>query len=308
MYLKIYKIGVWIFNISMPLILGFVIRFLIDPLIKYFHNVDRRVVCIGIYILIMSVFLGGLYLIVPNIIKQCIELYSDYDVSKIESYINPFFKPIYDFMESIKVFDFLLKLLNGLTASIFYWSGNVLIAFGLSFYLVYDDVSVCRLIDKTNFKYKEKIIKLFQGLKEITYAFLQATVLDFIIFYVICAITFKIIGLDFVWYIALFLAITNLIPIIGPYFGGIPVVIYAFFSSITLGYISVLAVIVLQIIESSFIQPLLFKKCIKISPIVLIVALGVFGDLFGIMGMILTPLLLAYYNIIKNICFNIENK
>lgn len=97
----------------------------------------------------------------------------------------------------------------------------------------------------------------------------------------------------FIW-IALFLAITNLIPYIGPYIGGIPIVIYEYVINPQLGYTTLMTIVVLQYVESSYIQPYLFSRCIHLHPIALILALTFFGDLFGVIGMIFSPLFLSY--------------
>ena len=60
------------------------------------------------------------------------------------------------------------------------------------------------------------------------------------------------------------------------------------------GYIAFLIVIILQYLESSYLQPYLFQKCIDVHPIALFFALSFFGDLFGIIGMIFSPLFLVY--------------
>ena len=264
-------------------------------------------VCILIYVFIMLLFVGGLYLLIPGVIDQCMYLYTHYDWNHIESYIHPTFKPIYDFLVSVNVWDFLFGIVSNMSEAVSYWVTNILLAFGISFYLVYDDFHIHHWVQKKEFAYKKQILSVLHQTKEVTYAFIKATFLDFIFFFVVSVIVFGWIGYDYVYYIALFLALTNLIAYVGPYIGGIPVVIYGFFLSTDIGYLSLLAVIVLQMIESNFVQPLLFKKCLATYPIASIVALSVFGDFFGIIGMIIAPLLLAYLIIIKNV-FIVEKK
>lgn len=300
-YLQIFAIIQWLFTISMPLILAFVFRFLFDPITKHLTTRNRKIVCVFIYAAFLMAFVAGLYVLIPMVIEQCMNIYQNYDLSHIEKYMHPFFKPIYQFLLSMDIWDFLFDTFCNMSESISYWLTNLLLAFGISFYLVYDDFHITTWLKKKKFSYKTQIITFLQESKEVTYAFIKATFLDFIFFFIASVIIFYSIGFDYVYYIAFFLSLTNLIAYIGPYIGGIPIIIYGFFISTNIGYLTLLAIIILQIIESNFVQPLLFKKCLATSPIASIVALSIFGDFFGIIGMIIAPLLLAYLIIIKNI-------
>ena len=106
-------------------------------------------------------------------------------------------------------------------------------------------------------------------LKLTTYQFMKSMILDFFFFFLMCFIPFFFINQNFAIWIALFLSLTNLIPYVGPYIGGIPVVIYEFFIDQHLGYASLIVIMVLQYLESSYLQPYLFSKGIHLHPILL---------------------------------------
>lgn len=298
-YLHIVDICIWIFHICMPLFLAFLFRFILDPVISIFHKVNRKVVCSIVYAIIILLFFALLYVIIPRFIQQCVYIYTNYDLTNLDNYIHPFFKPMYDFLVSIKIFDVLLGMLQTAINGFMYWGSNILIGFGISFYLVFDDISVCKLVKKSKLLHQDRIVDTLENLKQTTYAFFKASFLDFVVFFVGSYLVFLLIGLDFLLYISIFLAATNLIPYIGPFIGGIPVIVYGFTIDISIGYMCVFAVLLLQLVESNFIQPMLFKKCLSTNPVVLIIALTIFGDWFGITGMIVTPLILSYISIIK---------
>lgn len=299
-YLRIVEIFIWLFHISMPVILAFIFRFILDPIIAYFYKVNRKVVCGILYTCIVLLFFGLLYAVIPGLIDEVVDLYSQYDVMNLEEYIHPFFKPIYNFLISIGIFNVFLSMFQTVFNSFMYWGSKILIAFGISFYLLFSDISVCNLLTKTNLPYQKTVIDVLQQIKKTTFAFFKATSLDFLAFFIGSLAIFYVIGLDYVVYIALFLAFTNLIPYLGPFIGGLPVIVYGFTISSSIGYMCVGAILILQFVESNFIRVLLFKKCLYIHPIILIVSLTIFGDWFGITGMIVTPLILAYISIIKN--------
>ena len=88
----------------------------------------------------------------------------------------------------------------------------------------------------------------------------------------------------------LFCAVTDIIPFIGPYIGGIPAVLVGFSMSPTTGLLALLAVVLCQCLENYFLQPVVMGKTMKLHPVTIIVGLLIFNNLFGIIGMVLaTP-------------------
>lgn len=305
---EIQKTFLYIFNLLFPLLIALFFHFLLDPLIDYFtsERLDRRVVVIHLYLSVSLLFIIICYFIAPYIVDQCVKLYNDYSHGSLR--LHPIFISAFDFLKQYNVLDYLMGMLNGWTQSVIYWVTNILLAMGISFYLSFDNL---HLIEKAiafmPFEKQGKCMQTLKRIKLLTYQFMKSLVFDFMFFFFLCLIPFFFIDPElFVW-IALFLSITNLIPYIGPYIGGIPVIIYEFVSHPQMGYAAVLAVIVLQYLESSYLQPYLFSKCIKLHPIALFLALTFFGDLFGLVGMIFSPILLSYtiliFRLLKDLNF-----
>lgn len=292
---QIQKLLCYIFNLLFPLIIALFFHFLLDPLIDYFtsERLNRKIVVIHIYISLSLLFIIACYFIAPYIVDQCLSFYKQYCHGRLK--LNPIFETIFQFLKQYQVLDYLVKLLNGWTQSLIYWFTNILLAIGISFYLSYDNL---HLIEKSiifiPFQHQGLCMQTLKKIKLLTYQFMKSLILDFLCFFLMCLIPFFFIDSSYFLWIALFLAMTNLIPYIGPYIGGIPVIIYEYFINPQLGYAALIAVIVLQYLESSYLQPYLFSKCIQLHPIALFIALTFFGDLFGLVGMIFSPLFLSY--------------
>ena len=125
--------------------------------------------------------------------------------------------------------------------------------------------------------------------------------------------------------IALIAAIFNLIPYIGPLFGGILVVILATTSNLGLDFSSVIlpkltylivGYLVIQLVDNFLNQPLIFGNSVKSHPLEIFLAILVFGLLFGIGGLIIAvPLytaikviskeFLSEYRIVKKLTQNL---
>lgn len=101
----------------------------------------------------------------------------------------------------------------------------------------------------------------------------------------------------FVVTIGLFFGITNIIPFIGPFIGGIPVVSIMYFTEdfVQLPYyriIIAILILIIQQIDGNILKPLILGSTAKINAVIILFGLTVFGSLFGIVGfLIATPIM-----------------
>jgi predicted PurR-regulated permease PerM len=108
----------------------------------------------------------------------------------------------------------------------------------------------------------------------------------------------------FVVTIALFVGITNIIPFIGPFIGGIPVVLLMFFTEsfeVAPYYTIAMAILILVIqqIDGNVLKPLIFGNTAKINAVIILFGLTLFGSLFGIVGfLIATPIMAMIRSIV----------
>lgn len=66
--------------------------------------------------------------------------------------------------------------------------------------------------------------------------------------------------------------------------------------------------VIVQSIENYVLQPIVMSKSIKISPILIIIGLLVFGNLFGVLGMILATPILAIIKVFIEYLKKARNK
>lgn len=291
----ILDVFLYIFHLFLPIFIALFFHLLLEPIIQYMSSerLERKIVVIHLYLSFSLLFLIACYFLAPYILEQCLHFYKQYCDGSL--YIHPLLKSIYDFLQQYQILDHLILMFNGWTQSLFYWIGQILLALGISFYLSYDNIHLLeKCIAYLPFDKQGICMQTLKKLKLITYQFIKSMFLDFIVFFLMCFFVFFFIDENLVVWIALFLAITNLIPYVGPYIGGIPVVIYEYIQNPQYGYYALIAILVLQYIESSYLQPYLFSKSIKLHPIALFIALTFFGDFFGLIGMIFSPLFLSY--------------
>ena len=292
---KIYDVFLYIIFLLLPLFIGIFLNFILEPVIECFvsDRIKRKVVVINVYLFIILFFIILVSLFVPFFIEQCQLFYKDFKAGVIS--FHPIVETIYTFLKQYNILEGLMGVINETTKNVFFFVSNILIGIGISFYLSFDNMHIIdKLIIYLPFNKQVIYMKTLKKIKLVTHQFIKSVTLDFIIFFFVSTGVFFFIDRDVCIWIGLFLSITNLIPYVGPIIGGLPVIIYEYIVSPRSGCIALVVIVILQYVESSYIQPALFSKKLNLHPIALFISLSFFGDLFGIVGMILSPLFLIY--------------
>ena len=97
----------------------------------------------------------------------------------------------------------------------------------------------------------------------------------------------KFSGVPFAALIALFVAIADLIPLVGATLGAVVACIAAFLHSVPAGIAAVIFFVVYQQLENHLLQPLIFARTVKLNPLAVLVAILLATELAGILGALL---------------------
>ncbi|MFL6145418.1 MAG: AI-2E family transporter [Labedaea sp.] len=108
---------------------------------------------------------------------------------------------------------------------------------------------------------------------------------------VICGgLTFAVLaimGVPFAGLIALFVAIADLIPLIGATLGAVVAGLAGFIHSTTAGIVVLVFFVLYQQLENHLLQPVVFSRTVKLNPLTVLVAILVAAELAGILGALL---------------------
>jgi len=99
--------------------------------------------------------------------------------------------------------------------------------------------------------------------------------------------TLKIMGVPFAGLIALFVALADLLPLIGATLGAIVALIAAALHSIPALIVVAIFFVAYQQLENHVLQPLIFARTVKLNPLAVLIAILVGVDLAGILGALL---------------------
>jgi predicted PurR-regulated permease PerM len=108
---------------------------------------------------------------------------------------------------------------------------------------------------------------------------------------VICGVltyaVLKISGVQFAGLIALFVAIADLIPLVGATLGAVVATVAAFIHSLPAAIAVIVFFVVYQQLENHLLQPVIFSRTVKLNPLAVLVAILLATELAGILGALL---------------------
>lgn len=314
-----------ILSILSPLFIGIVIAWLLDPGVRYLENkgVNRTLATFAVFIIFLSALVLLVCLLIPALGDQINDMLGT--IPGVVQYLSNWLEGLlgklqnlYDFDVAVvrtQAYETINNIFNSITVDLpntivnlvkTIVSGGLDFIFGLfiAFYLLFDFGNVRKhLLTFLPNKLHADTITLTDRLNNTLKKYVQGTLLIMLILFVFQSVGFTIAGLSAPLVFGLFCAVTNVIPYIGPYIGGIPAIIVGFTISPMTGIGCLISVLVCQSLESYFINPLVMSKTMKLHPVTIMLGLLIFGHFFGILGMILaTPLisclkvLVSYFN------------
>ena len=144
-----------------------------------------------------------------------------------------------------------------------------------------------------------RVNKYFDKSNHILLDFIYCQIIDGIIVGVLVSIAMSIIGVKYGILLGTFIGLFNIIP----YFGAIIAIVISVFITLFTGGINqalimAVTVIILQQIDSNIINPKILGDGLKISPVLVIFAVTVGGEFFGIIGMFLSVPIVAIIKVL----------
>ncbi len=309
-----------ILKVISPFFIGFIIAWLLNPLVNKLQEkgVKRGLGVAIVFLLLLVVIYLFCLAVIPTLIEQINEMVKmipdlmkdarevidkvflklsnttniDMTETKVEfiQYIEEFAKGLATDLPT-KVLNIVQGLLSGI--------GKFLIGMVIGFYLLFNFNTLgehfTSIVPK---KFRADAENLLTSISEVLSKFVNGTLLVSLMLFVISVIGFEIIGLDAAVLFAFFCAVTNIIPYVGPYIGGVPAVLIAFSQSPLIGILTLVFIVLVQGIEGNFLHPYIIGKTMDLHPVTVVISLLIFEHFFGIMGMIIATPLVAIIKII----------
>ncbi len=324
----------YVFGFISPVILGCVIAYVLDPLVKIFETkifakLDakrqiRRMLAVTVT-LVLVVFLLAILMVmlIPQLAKSMGTFFSNFDsyAQSLQNLLNNISSQAdddsifsFDISSVTKVIDNMIEKLSdyvqnnvgsivntsiNVGVTIF----NIVISFILAIYMLSDKERILAgwrrlmqafLSDRT---YAEAE-SFWNRCNDILIRYMAGDILDGIIVGGINAVFMSIADMDYIALISVIVGITNLAPTFGPLVGGMIGAFILVFVNPWHALWFIIFTIILQTIDGYMIKPKLFGNTLGISSLWILISIIVFGRMFGVAGILLAIPIAAIFDIL----------
>lgn len=312
------------FTILSPVITGFVLAFILNPLLNFFEQVvfknalkadkhqklKRALSMVLTYLLFIGILTLFIMLIVPSLIDSITDLirnirgYYTKGIELIEELLARFnissdvLGPFNDIGNKIielviDTMNALLPRLGTLANSAISVVKNTFIGFAFSIYMLASKETFRRQFSRVLYTFTRKTthdrVRRIAHLSYHTFSkYLSGYLVDSLIIGIICYIVMLIFGWPYPALISIIIGVFNMIPIFGPIIGTIPSVLLIFLINPWQALFFAIFIIILQQIDGNFICPRILGERIGIKPFWVMLAIVVGGSMFGIVGMLIS--------------------
>ena len=307
-------------TILIPFVMGGFLYYITNPLVTLLEKklkINRIFgILITLFLLFGLVTVGVIYLL-PILINQLSSLINSTQnlYWEIQSFVNQLSKnPLFKSLNiqstiqqlNLSYVDILQNILNSVTNSL----GSVvsavintlMILIMTPIFLVYflmDGHKLLPMLERTVLKHdKLNISTLLTNLNATVARYISGISIDALLIGTLAYIGYSVIGLKYALVFAIFSALANLIPYVGPSIGLIPMLITYFFTDPHKMLVALIYMLIIQQIDGNILYPRIVGSVMKVHPITIMVLLLLSSNIYGIMGMIVA---IPTYSILKEI-------
>lgn len=311
-----------VFRVIGPYFIGFLIAYLVNPLVNLFYGklyrdllkIKSKKIKAGLsvfsaYLVVLGLIVLCISYIVPQLITSITELIAQFPdlYNQIMDWINNYVQKnpdideqaIYnitnDYLPHIQTYlleqlQKIVPALYGAGISLIKFLVNFFIAVIVSIYLISDKkkiISYAKTIIYAIFS-KEHAQTLFcitKDCNDICKSFFIGKTIDSLIIGCLCFLIMSIFKLPYAMLISVIVGITNMIPYFGPYIGAIPGVLILFIDRPANGIIFLIIIICLQSFDGMILGPKILGNSTGLRPIVILFAISCGGAIAGPLGM-----------------------
>lgn len=302
-----------------PFLIAMIISYVLNPIVSLLH--ERKVPRTVAVLLIYAVFCASLAVILINAIPMFMEQLQELNhhmpdlTMRAHSLVNDLNNSSYlpeSFRGSIN--NSLYKLEKIASEAVFSFINNigamlnvVFIAFiipFLAFYILKDfEVFERTILTYVPKPHRKHAVRMLKDIDAALGSYIRGQFLVCVIVGGLAYLGYWIIGIPYPLLLASIVAITNIIPYLGPFFGAAPALVVASTISFKMMLLVVLINTLCQILEGNVISPQVVGRTLHMHPLSIIFVLLVGGELAGIVGMILAVPIFAAAKVVAQHLF-----
>lgn len=294
-------------DLVLVIITSVVVASAVEPAAKWLirKKIPRIVSVLLVYVIFLSVFAGICFFMLPPLLQDASKFFGS--LPKYFDFLNKW-NPWSDVIDYNTVLTNLASEFNitsiaakdaatgvaKTVGSVFHGLTNFILVLVLSFYLSVQEKGIENflkiVVPKKNETY---VIDLWYRSQQKIGKWMQGQLLLGFMVGVLVFLLLTILNVQHAFLLAIIAAVFELIPVFGPTISAIPAVIIGFSTSATLGFVVLLAYVLIQQFENHLIYPLVVRNVVGVPPIMVILALLIGVELAGFIGIILSVPLAA---------------
>lgn len=179
---------------------------------------------------------------------------------------------------------FLLRVLSSVAGGI--------LGLVLSFYLLNERDHIVEsfsnlLHARLGEKRSESVMNFLKDVDKVFGRYISAKLLLAVIMFVFCFIAFNILQVRYAVLMSAIVAVTTLVPYLGPYIGAIPPILIALLDSPQKCIYTAITILIIHQIDNYVFEPYIFSDKMGLSPFWILLSILVGGGLFGLWGILL---------------------
>lgn len=302
-------------QIVLYILLGFVLAFIFSPIYNFLVKIIKSPTLSAtiISLILISLILLPIWFFTPLVIDQAFKLYLKAQNTNFTSILKGIFPSLFaseQFSTEVggmiqsfitKLGNSALDILSNLILNFPTLMLNLVVVFFTFFFVLRDKDKLIGYIKSVSPFSKDVEGKLFQYSKDITAAILYGQVVIGFFQGIVMFIGFLLFDVPSAFILGIVSIIVGILPMVGPMIVWLPVMIYFIISNNNFAAIGILIFGLVASNLENILRPIFVSRRVKIHSAVVLV--GMIGGLFffGILGIILGPLILSYLIVILEV-------
>lgn len=277
--------------------------------VKFVKKKARTLSILTVYLIVLLILVILVNVILPPVIQSVVDLVNnlehyynvaiykirelpDNGIIKSEQLINAIREAknidLTNIINTDKMTDYLQSIISML-GGIF----DVFVSIVVSIYILSSRTKIIQFLERlTGAVFKEKtsnnINKYFNRTNEFFFKFLASQIIDAFIIGLLTSIAMAVMGIKYAVLLGFMIGLFNIIPYFGAIVGiGIATIITLLTGGLGQAIWMVVIITILQQIDANIINPRIVGNSLKMSPLLVIIAVMIGGAYFGVLGMFL---------------------
>ncbi len=289
------------------LVIAILFNYVIDALAK--KKVPRILSAAFLYLCVFALISYFIYKTAPVILNE----FKDF-AQNFPSYlrrVSPLFEKIG--IDALKNTDALLSTLQGhlnsasasvLNAlfSIFGGASSTILVIAMAFFISVEHNFIEKvLVLFAPKKYKDYLFKLWGRSKRKVSGWFITRMIGVVFVGGATYLVLSLLNVKYALLLSIIVGVFDIVPVIGPIVAGAALVTVVALSSLMQALFVGITLVIIQLLENNLLFPVLFRKFIGLSPVLVLIALAVGAKLWGVAGAILAiPLAGVVFEVLKD--------